>query len=105
MHAASPTAHDVWTDTLLVDLGLRNNTDGQRRISAGQFRLRVDTGVTVSHYDAEQRLVTVPAGGTVQTRISYLLPPHATTVSLEYTEAGETEPIGLPLHPTRPQGA
>lgn len=105
VHAASPTGHDVWTDTLLVDLALRNSTDRRMRISAGQFRLRVDSGVTVSHYDAEQRLVAVPAGGTVQTRISYLVPPDATTVSLDYLPAGAVEPFGLPLYPTRPQVA
>ena len=105
VHAASPTGHDVWTDTLLVDLALRNSTDRRVRISAGQFRLRVDSGLTVSHYDAEQRMVAVPAGGTVQTRISYLVPPDATTVSLDYLPAGAVEPFGLPLYPTRPQVA
>ena len=105
VHAADPHRHGPWTDTLLVDLDLRNDSDRAVRISAGQFRLRVDSAVTVSYYDAQRTVTVVPAGRTVATRIAYLLPRGATTVSLDFTPAGATDPQGLPLYPTRPQVA
>lgn len=105
VHAADPHQHGPWTDTLLVDLDLRNDSDRTVRISAGQFRLRVDSAVTVSYYDAQRAVTVVPAGRTVATRIAYLLPRGATTVSLDFTPVGATAPQGLPLYPTRPQVA
>lgn len=105
VHAASPIGHGVWTDTVLVDLSVRNHGSRPARFSAGQFRLRVDDGLTVSFYDAERRSSTVRPGGTATTRIGYLVPPRAVKLSLEYTGADKDEPLALALRPRRPQEA
>lgn len=105
VHAAGEHGQGAWTDTLLVDLDLRNDSDRTVRISAGQFRLRVDSALMVSYYDAQRPVTVVPAGHTVATRIAYLLPRDATSVSLDFAPVGAAEPRGLPLYPTRPQVA
>lgn len=105
VHAVGSHGHGAWTDSLLVDLDLRNDSDQTVRISAGQFRLRVDSALTVSYFDAQRSVTAVPPGRTVSTRIAYLVPRGATTVSLDFQPVGAAEPLGLPLYPTRPQVA
>lgn len=93
------------TGTLLVDLDLRNDSDETVHISAGQFRLRLGSAVSVSHQDARQPVTAVPPGRTVVTRIAYRVPSDAETVSLDFTPVGATQTRGLPLYPIRAQPA
>ena len=92
------SGHHGWSGTVVADLEVHNPSRRPLLVSPGQFRLRIGrTGPTVSFYDSERAVGVLSAGASVRMWISYLAPPEATELSLEYAAAGATAPVALPL--------
>lgn len=90
--------HHGWAGTVVTDVEVHNPGRRPLLVSPGQFRLRIgSTGPTVSFYDSERAVGVLSAGASVRMWISYLAPPEATKLSLEYAAAGATAPVALPL--------
>lgn len=87
--AGRDLAHGVWSESLDVDVEVRNGSNAPILVSPGQFRVRVgDSGTTVSLYSSDRVPGMVEAGSTTDMRISYLVPPRGTPLSLEFSEPG-----------------
>jgi hypothetical protein len=84
---APANPHGVWTETVLVGVEVHNGLDRPLLFSPGQFRLRVgDHGPTVTAYDAERPPGGLPARSTLTTWVSFLAPPDASDLSVEFTD-------------------
>ena len=96
-----PSPHAVWGHAVVVHLAVTNGTDRPVRLSAGQFRLRLDQQRTVSYLDAQHEVRTVAAGETLMTWVSFLAPSVPEPALLDYTAAGAARSVALPLAPLR----
>jgi len=83
-----------------VDVEVHNGSDNPIMVSPGQFRLRVGgTGPTVSPHRAGWSVGPLGPSETVSSWISYLAPPGAFDLWLEYAEPGATAPQAFVISP------
>jgi hypothetical protein len=81
-----------------IDVEVHNGTARPLLFSPGQFRLRLASdGPSMTPFDAGMAPAALAAGSTVQTWVSYLLPPEADDdAAVEFTEAGPSRTIAVP---------
>jgi len=85
---------------------VRNGSRRAVELSPGQFRVRVgDGGPTVSLYSADRDAGPLGPGATARLRITYLAPPPASRLSLEFDDTGSREPLRLDRVGRGPAGA
>ena len=98
--------HGVWTDSVLVGVQVHNGLDRPMLFSPGQFRLRVGAdGPTVTAYDAERPPGGLPARTTLTSWVSFLAPPDADHLAVEFSDPEADGVLSLGLGRTTATGA
>jgi len=88
--------HGAWTDAVVADVEVRNDSGAELGLSPGQFRVRVDRlGPTVSLYSAEPDAGPVAPHSSRTLQIKYLVPPAGHDVSLEFADVGAAAAVAL----------
>jgi hypothetical protein len=88
--------HGAWTDAVVVDVEMHNESASPVALSPGLFRVRVDgAGETISLYDADRVAGQVRPRSTATMRIRYLVPPPDHEVSLEFADVGASAAVAL----------
>jgi len=95
-----PKSHRTWSDTVRVDVEVHNGTERPILVSPGQFRLRVgSTGPTVTPYQSGWPVGPLSSSTTLSSWITYLAPPGAVDMWVEYVEPGATAPQAFVISP------
>lgn len=95
-----PEEHRTWSDTVRVEMELHNGTERPILVSPGQFRLRVGSGgPTVTPYQAGWVVGPLSGSSTLSSWITYLAPPGASDMWVEYVEPGATAPQAFVIDP------
>lgn len=93
-------SHSTWSDTVRVEVEVHNGTERPVLVSPGQFRLRVgSTGPTVSPYQAGWPVGPLSASSTLSSWVTYLAPPGAVDLLVEYVEPGAAAPATFVVNP------
>lgn len=91
--------HGIWPQTVVVGVEVHNGLDRPLLFSPGQFRLRVGPGgPSVTPYDTEGAVESLPARSTRTTWVSFLAPQDAEHLAVEFTEAGASRALSTALH-------
>ncbi|WP_454778607.1 twin-arginine translocation signal domain-containing protein [Georgenia muralis] len=95
--AATLAAHRTWPGLLRVDVAIANHLERAVAFSPGQFRLRVGAdGPTVTALDTELTPGALPAGRTVRTWLTFLVPAAPAELSLSFEDTAAT--LALAVH-------
>ncbi|MBO1269580.1 DUF4352 domain-containing protein [Arthrobacter cavernae] len=96
-------ANLTWGDVVVLELELHNNRPEPMLFAPGQLRLKLsDAGsaaTTVTPQDTGRSPGTLAPGATELIWISYLAPPDASELQLEYTDPQQDFKTALPLMP------
>lgn len=91
------TAEASWPDVVRVRLRLLNVAATALLVSPGQFRLRVGEQLTVMPTAWAHEPGPLGAGGRRVTWIDYRAPASTLLLGLEFTAAGRSRPVEVPL--------
>jgi hypothetical protein len=86
-----------WPDVVRVQLRVRNLAALPLLLSPGQFRLRVDRGVTVMPTGWRHGPAPLGGGDARTGWIDFRAPAGGQLFDLEFTPAGQAEPVAVPL--------
>jgi hypothetical protein len=95
-HAGS-SGEPLGGDELRVDVEVHNGLAAPVLFSPGQFRLRLGGGGTVTPFDTGSTPGPLAPGSTTRTWVSYLVPRGARDWTVEFTEAGPSRMVRVPL--------
>lgn len=87
----------VWSRLVTVGLVVRNTAPGDVLFSPGQVRLRLADGTGVMPVESERRAGAIPGLTTIRTWVRFLAPQDGSAVSVDYTPAGATDRVPLPV--------
>lgn len=95
--AQDELGHRVWSGTVTVGLAVRNTADREVLFSPGQVRLRLADGTGVMPVSSERGAGPLPPSSLTRTWVRYLAPDDSRPVTVDYTPAGATDPVPLPV--------
>ena len=95
--AADGLGDRAWSRAVLVEILVHNTADREMLFSPGQVRLRLADGTGVMPADSQRGAGPLRARSWTRTWMHYLAPDDGAAITVDYTPAGATDAVVLPL--------